>query len=302
MKKLTKATLFVFSLALACTKEGPSSGGGEQVSAPEPEAKTEAAAETLPEGEELLAAHVAAAGGAKLIPSFDSIHAVGTISVPGQQLTGTSEVWWQKGGKFYLEQDVEGIGKSRAGYDGETIWLDDPISGLRVLEGQEAASYLQSSLMFPGHDWKQHFASAKTIGKVETDAGAVWEVELSSKKGVNTTVGLDADTKLIRYMKTTQVTPMGAMPIESHSEGYETVEGYLFAMKKRSSIQALLELREEITTFEVNVELDESKFAFPTTREQIPADPSQQPPLEAPTPEPEAPAAEAPEPAKPAAP
>jgi hypothetical protein len=42
------------------------------------------------------------------------------------------EMWWKKGGNFYLEQSIEGIGMSRVGYDGTTIWLEDPITGLRI--------------------------------------------------------------------------------------------------------------------------------------------------------------------------
>ncbi|WP_146155431.1 hypothetical protein, partial [Enhygromyxa salina] len=288
LSKLSHVSSSLVALAFVLTSASCSSQDKATPKADAPsseakqDAKTPAPAEQLPDGAELLTAHVEAAGGADKIAKFETVHAEGTVDTGQQKLVGTMHMWWQKGGKFYLEQDVEGVGKSRAGYDGETIWLDDPITGLRVLEGEEAASYIQTSLMFPGHDWRQHFSAAKTLGKQRTDEGEVWEVELVSKAGPDVIVGLDVDTKLIRYMKTTQITLMGPLPIEAHTEDYQLVEGYKFSMKKRSSIKALIELEEEITKFEVNVPIDESMFVFPSKREQVPADPAEQPPVEAP--------------------
>ena len=293
MKLRIYSSIFALTLVgAACPQDRVSAEVGPADPAAEP-----APAEVWPAGSELLAAHVEAAGGADKIAKFDTIHAEGTITVPSQKLTGTMQVWWKKTGEFYLEHYMEGIGDSRAGYDGEVIWIDDPLSGLRILDGQEAASYLQSSLMFPGHDWALYFKTATTLAKVETDDGPVWEVELASKQGVNTTIGLDAETKLIRYMKTTQVTPMGNMPIADYSVDYQPVEGYLFSMKTNSSISGLIELHEELTKLEINVPIDPAMFAFPATREQIPADPEAQPPVVNPkavAPPAEAPPAEVP--------
>lgn len=238
--------------------------------------------EDLPAGEDLLAAHVEAAGGAETIAKFETLHAKGTVDTGKQKLEGTTELWWKKGGKFYLEQEIEGVGKSRAGYDGETVWTDDPITGLRKLEGKEAASYIQSAMMFPAHDWRDHFEAAKTLGKKQLDGDEVWEVELQSAEGPAVVVGLDADDKLIRYMKSKQVTSLGEMPFEAFTQDYREVEGYKFAMKKKSAVTGLLELEEEITEFEVNVELDDAMFAFPSKSEVVPLDPSKQAPVESP--------------------
>lgn len=291
MRRLPQLLIsLVFVLpSLACSAKD---SGTPEPGAPEPAAKTEAAAdpaprEQLPDGGELLAAHVAAAGGADKIATFETVHAVGTVSSPQQKLSGTMQLWWQKGDKFYLEQEIEGVGKSRVGYDGKIIWLDDPITGLRILEGEEAQSYIQSGMMFPGHQWREQFSAANTLGKHELDDGSeAWEVELVSANGPSLILGLDTETKLIRYTKTTQVTLMGELPIEAHAEDYRDVNGYKFAMRKHSSVKSLLELDEEITDIEVNVPVDPSMFTFPAKRELVPSDPAEQAPVQAPTPKP----------------
>lgn len=252
------------------------SPAAEQPEAPPP-------AEQLPDGGELLAAHVEASGGAQQIPKFESLHVRGEIAVESHNLKGTTKLWWQKDGKFYLEQYIEGIGMSRVGHDGETIWLEDPITGLRKLEGAEATGYLQSSAMFLGHEWSGMFSAANTLGKQKLDDGKeVWEVELVSKGGPNLTIGLDVESKLIRYVKTMQPSLLGETPFEVRSDRYEAIEGYKFPMHKTIAISGLLELDETVTETQVNVPIDPAMFAFPSKREVVPVDPKEQTPVEAP--------------------
>ncbi len=288
-----RPSLFVFGLAFVfaggCT--GQDTGApkadapsGARTSKDGPQPGLEADEPALPDGAALLAEHVEAAGGADAIAKFESFHANGTVDTGEQRLRGTTELWWKKDGKFYLEQVIEGVGKSRAGYDGEVVWAEDPITGLRRLEGKEAASYIQSSMMFPAFQWREHFESATTTGKKTlTDGSEVWTVELRPAEGPTTTFALDIETKLIRVVQTTQVTMMGDVPFEAHAQDYREIQGYKFAMKKHSSIIGLLELDEEITSFEVNVDIADEMFAFPNAREVVAADPSAQPPIEAAT-------------------
>lgn len=287
MKRLTLFAL-TLCLSLACTSQEPGTPKADAPRSQDSEAKgegdnAEPDGPKLPDGAELLAGHVEAAGGSDAIATFESLHATGTVDAPDQKLRGTMEMWWTKAGHFYLEQEIEGVGKSRAGYDGEIVWAEDPITGLRKLDGQEAASYIQNSMMFPAHQWKDHFEAATTKGKTTLEDGSeVWEVELESADGPNVTVGLDAQTKLIRFMKTKQVTMMGEMPFEAYAENYEAVEGYKFAMKKHSVVTGLLELDEVITSFEANQAVPDGLFAFPSKRPVVDTDPSQQDPVKAP--------------------
>ena len=289
-KLLPLVSALVLGLGAACTAADPSAPKPDApgaTDAPQP-AKPEPPGEQLPDGAELLAAHVEASGGVERIAKFETIHAQGTVEAKSHQLRGTMQLWWHKDGGVYLEQQIEGIGTSRFGYDGKTAWLDDPITGLRKLEGSEAASYLQSSQMFLGHDWQRHFSAAKTIGKAKLELGdatrEVWEVELVSKAGPNVTLGIDPDTKLIVSTQATLTTLMGDMPVKIVSDRYEAVEGYQFSMHKVNTVSGLLSLDETITKFEVNVAVDPTMFAFPSKREVVNADPTQQPPIVAPAP------------------
>lgn len=239
-----------------------------------------------PPAEQLLARHVEVSGGADKIAQFESLYVEGTIDTGKQKLRGTSKVWW-KAGKFYVEEDIEGIGSSMIGYDGETLWMKDPINGLRKLEGREKASYVQaSSSMFPAHDWQKFYAEAETRGQVEVDGKQVWEVVLTSKEGPDTTIGLDVESGRIRFIKSKQVSNMGETPFDVYSSDYRPVLGYEFAFESRASISGLIEITNVTTKLEANVAIDDAKFAYPSAQALVPADPAAQPPIVAPQPKP----------------
>ncbi len=252
----------------------------EKVDAAEGETKP---ASNLPAAADLLARHVEAAGGAAKIAEFESIYAESSVDTGEAKLKGTGKLWWVPG-KFYVEEEIEGVGPSRAGYDGTTVWTEDPINKLRKLEGREAASFIQGEAsMFPAHDWQRYYSSAETIGSVEIDGRKIWEVVLHSKDGPDMTLGLDAETGLIRHFKTKQIVQGGEIPVESVVTEYREVSGYKFAFAQRSSLAGLLELTETTTKLEINVPVDESKFSYPTSHEVVPATPSEQPPVVVPS-------------------
>ncbi|MFV8750935.1 LolA family protein [Nannocystaceae bacterium ST9] len=283
------ALALVFTSASACTNNEssgsespakPGEGGGEGKSGE----VGEPAKPAYPPAEELLARHVEVSGGADKIAQFQSLYVESSIDTGKQKLFGTSKLWW-KPGKFYLEEQVEGIGPSQMGYDGTTLWMRDPINGLRKLEGREAAGYIQaSSTMFPAHDWQAFYAKAETTGSVELEGKKIWTVVLTSKAGPDVTMGLDAETGLIRFMKTKQISPMGETPFEVTSEDYREVLGYKFSFTNRASISGLIEITTVATKFEPNAPIDESKFAYPSEHAVVPADPAAQPAIEAPPP------------------
>jgi hypothetical protein len=295
MRSAIRSTCLALAFVFACTtnessgsespvKPNGGGSGGREAAEPEP------AKPAYPPAEELLARHVEVSGGTDKIAQFQSLYVESSIDTGKQKLFGTSKLWW-KPGKFYLEEQVEGIGPSQMGYDGTTLWMRDPINGLRKLEGREAAGYIQaSSTMFPAHNWQQFYAKVETIGSVDLEGKKIWEVVMTSKTGPDVTMGLDADSGLIAFMKTKQISPMGETPFEVTSEDYREVLGYKFSFTNRASISGLIEITTVATKFEPNVEVDETKFGYPSEHAVVPADPAAQPPIVAPAANDEAPA------------
>ena len=91
-----------------------------------------ATASDLPSAESLLEKATVAQGGKDKIEQLQSLHLEGTVAVLSQNIGGDMKLWW-KAGDFYSEQTMVGVGTVRAGKQGDVIWADDPVSGLRTL-------------------------------------------------------------------------------------------------------------------------------------------------------------------------
>jgi hypothetical protein len=163
--------------------------------------------------------------------------------------------------------------------DGEVAWSDDPITGMRVLEGKEQELYQRSSSLFLNHEWKQHFESAQTIGEAQVGERKVYEVKLVSKLGQEVVMGFDADTKLLYTTKFEQVGPTGPMPVETYAEDYREVDGFKFAHRSRLKVASLMEIVQTMEKIEVNPEIDDARFKMPGSDAPVPADPAKQKPV-----------------------
>lgn len=254
--------------------------GTVQPSQPKNEAKGEQNArqavpnEVVPDAEVLLAAHVEAAGGLTAIQSIHSIYSEATLNVKAQSLKGKIKSWW-KDGRFFIEESVEGVGRTRAGFDGKRYWSDDPISQLRELEGAEAEQYAWASSMFLPAHWKKHFVSAKSIGARKVGSEVLYDVELRTKGGEKLVMSFDKASKLMREQSFEQISAMGKIPLTVRLSDYREVGGYKFP-HRQELVTPILNGVQTYDIFKVNPDVNEELFSMPLEHDLVPADPSKQ--------------------------
>lgn len=222
-----------------------------------------APAAELPAAEGILERAAAAMGGKEAIDRVESFYYRGTIEVVGQNIRGDLEIWWE-GGDFFMEQIVPGLGRMRAGKQGEEIWADDPINGLRRLSGVEAEQHAWASSLLLAAEWKRYFQSAKTIATRQVDGRTVHDVELSAPSGLRVVMSFDAESGLQVGQSFEQVTPMGKQPFEVRFEDYREVEGIQLAYRQviDAKVQQVVQV---ITEVRLNAPVDATKFAYPRT-------------------------------------
>ena len=217
----------------------------------------------LPTAETVLEKAVEAVGGRAKLDAVESFYYAGEISVLAQNIAGEIEIWW-KGGDFYTEQQMVGIGKIRAGKSGSTIWSDDPINGLRRLEGAEAEQHTWASSLMLAADWKRYFESAETIEERQVEGSTVYDVKLTSSSGAEVVLTFDADSGLQVAQKYEQATPMGKMPVSVTMEDYREIDGIKVAFRQVTDA-SLAKATQTITKLELNPTVDTSRFAMPST-------------------------------------
>ena len=264
-----RAWLLIATLSASCAK---TSGGDEgQPEAKKGDAKasdTKAAGggvesgPQLPEAKALLEKAVDAVGGKAKLDAVKSWYVEGQLSVSGQNITGEMKLWWQ-GGDFYTEQTMIGIGTIRGGKQGDVIWSDDPINGLRKLAGAEAEQYSWGSSLLLAADWQRYFTAADTVAERQLKGKKVYDVELTSKSGAKVTLTFDAESGLQVAQSFKGSTPLGEMPIAVELQDYRDVEGLKLPFRQVTDAK-LAEATQQIEKMELNGAVDATKFAMPT--------------------------------------
>ncbi len=223
--------------------------------------QVEPPAVVLPDAEGILSRAAEAMGGREAIDRVQSFYYRGKIEMVGQNIHGNLEIWW-KGGDFFMEQVVPGIGEMRAGKQGDTIWADDPINGKRMLSGIEAEQHAWASSLLLAAEWKRYFDSAKTIAERTVAGKTIHEVELSAASGLTVEMSFDSTTGLQVGQTFEQVTPMGKQPFDVTFSDYREVDGIKIAFKQviDAKVQTVVQVIEVV---ELGAPVDESKFAYP---------------------------------------
>lgn len=260
---LSAAILFV-----GCTESTPNdapkdtkAAAGDAKQVPKDEETAEPEKPALPDAAELLAASVEAVGGKAKLDTVTSFHLEGTIGAPKQGLSGKVETWWKQG-DFYMVQTIPGLGINRSGKKGDVIWAEEPINGLRKLEGKEAEQHMWASSLLLTSDWNKYFEKAETVAERSIDDKKVYDIELVTASGSKLTITLDANDKMMVEQSFEVVSPMGSMPVTIRSTDYRDVGGMKIPYKQVTDA-SLMELTQELTLVELNVEVDEAKFAVP---------------------------------------
>lgn len=270
LRSIARLAALASSLALGCTKTAPPDAKDEpaKTAAKDPGAATKSdspaakPAVELPKAEALLDKAVEAQGGRAKIDALQSFYLEGQLAVAGQNITGGMKLWWQAG-DFYTEQTMIGIGTVRAGKQGDVIWSEDPINGLRKLAGAEAEQHAwASSPSLPAH-WSRYFAKAETTGEREIGGKKAYDVQLTSASGATVVLSFDAESGLQVAQTFKQTTPMGDMPISVELQDYRDVDGLKLPHLQVTDAK-LATATQTLTKVEFGAAVDASKFAMPT--------------------------------------
>lgn len=265
MIRRTSLTIGGLAVALALACDQPTSSSDTKA-APAGEAApakdVKPAGDALPEAEALLVEVVQAMGGADKFAAVQSYYSESQLDTGTLGLTGVSKMWW-RGGDFYLETEMPGIGMQKLGGKGDKLWADNAVHGLRTLAGKEAEQARSSVALCLAYEWKQHFKSAKTLGVKPGEGGAsLAEIEFESTSGDKVVLRVDLKTKLPASQSLTQANPFGDIPETVTFSDYRDVQGLKLPFKQ--TVEApLMKAMATMTKMEINVPTDAVPFEMP---------------------------------------
>jgi len=215
----------------------------------------------LPSAQSLIDRHIQATGGADALKSRKSSHAVGTVTVPSQGMTGTVEIFAMRPNKMLVKQEIKGIGSGAEGFDGTTAWASSPMTGPMLVTGpeleQKKLDYDFDAMLNP----LARYSAMKTLEKTTFDGRDVYKVSLTRKEGGEDIDFYDANTGLKAGSITTRKGPMGEMTVTSTTTDYKKFGSVLVPTTLKQSVTGI-DIVMTFTTFEFDT-VDASVFALP---------------------------------------
>jgi hypothetical protein len=172
----------------------------------------------------ILADSVKATGGDGPWKSHHSIETKTQIEYAKMAISGTRTQTLTARNKSLAVTVIPNVGEVREGTNGRVVWSEDPVNGLRLLDGAEAAQFRQESTWNLERNLKKVFV--KIAVKADTDGGRALEcLELTPTAGHPYTFCYDAETHLQILQKGTAATPQGDVPFTSRVKSWRDAGG-----------------------------------------------------------------------------
>jgi hypothetical protein len=133
---------------------------------------------------------------------------------------------------------IPGMGTMRSGYDGTVAWASDPMSGARIITGDELEQTLRQADFDAGINYAVHFPTMETVELTEMGGRACYRVRMVAAGGDEVFNCFDAETGLLVGAVMTSASPMGRMEAELRFEDYREFDGILMPTVTRTSMMS----------------------------------------------------------------
>ena len=213
---------------------GPGTGCAQTAAQPPTPAATApaaaASAAKLPSVDEIVAAHVAARGGADRLHALQSMRATGLAKAgPGRVAPVVREI--ARPGKIRLEITYQGLSSVYA-HDGTAGWQVAPMQGKfdpEPLPAEIAApSVDQLDIEGPLLDWRKKGHQVHLVGRATVGDRAAYDLETRLSSGIVRHDFVDAETWMILRTDTERVAGGRRVMLETTFDDYRAVGGIKF--------------------------------------------------------------------------
>jgi hypothetical protein len=204
----------------------PSTGG--DAGPPPPRAAAPAAADTGAAArsvDAILADAIEATGGEKPWLTHRSMETKTQIEYGKMAMSATRTQIVTSKNKSLAVTTIPNVGVVNEGTNGKVVWSEDPVNGLRILEGAEALQFqMESTWNFERH-LKTMFRSVTARRATDDDGRPVDCLEMTPKAGSPMTTCYDATTHLEVSQKGVAATPQGDVPFSSRIKEWRDAGG-----------------------------------------------------------------------------
>lgn len=217
--------------------------------------------EPLPSGEEILERCLKNTGGREALARINNRLIRGTVEIKPAGLQGRLAVYQAKPNRYYAQIDVAGQMAVRQGTDGKVVWELNPMTGPRIITGQEKALLL-SQYAFDETRYRETYDSLQCLGAELIDGQPCYKVVQSVKSAMPITVYYSKVTGLAMRACYTIPDATGAQDVETTMTDYRPVDGILYAHRTVQKIENV-ETLTLIESIQHDVIMDQQQLDLP---------------------------------------
>jgi hypothetical protein len=218
-------------------------------------------AEIEPAAEKIFESYAKFLGGEDAFGEIDTARLTMTMEMPGLGMNMKRTVTFKAPDKVFVDVDIQGYGKMLQGFDGENGWAIDPIQGHRKLAGRELDQLKEETNFKEGLHLTDKYSSAVVVGK--GDDGLTIIECVKADNGLKETLYFEEPEGILRKSDYTEdMGPQGSVPVSARVDVYERVGDIRLPMQTSAEMMGT-SMRVVITSFEPNVEVDDSIFKMP---------------------------------------
>jgi hypothetical protein len=205
---------------------------------------------------------VKATGGAAAWNAHKTAHYTMETTLQGMGMGGKGERFQTITHKALTIMEMTGLGRVREGTNGKVAWTEDPLQGIRYLEGQEEE---QTRI---GSSWNADMHAAELFAKLEAATepgpnGVTLECVIATPKlGKPLRSCYDARTHLQVSQSGVRASPQGDMPFRATLGGWREVGGVKIPFERNTQLGPITTV-DRVLTVTFDEALDEKMFDPP---------------------------------------
>lgn len=218
----------------------------------------------LPTAKAVFDKYVEATGGAAAYGKLTSRRSTGTMEASPMGLKGTLMIAQSAPNKFLMTSEMAGVGSSKQGFDGTTVWSTDPTTGSRLVDGAERASFINRSQFNLELDMLKVYPKSEVLGSEVVAGQDCWKVKVGPETGDPMTYLYSKSSGLLLVTRGSQESQMGKIEFVTTMSDYREVDGVKFPFKmvtKPSGFPATIIMT--LDSAEHNTKIDDKTFAPP---------------------------------------
>jgi zinc protease len=247
--------------AAPSSSSSPSSPAAAPTPTPAP-AGPPAAPVALRPPEAILADAVAATGGAAAWNAHKTLHFKMETTLQGMGMGGTGERFQTRGDKALTIMEMTGLGRVREGNNGKVAWTEDPVQGIRYLDGIEAEQTRIASSWNVDMHASELFVKLESATEPGPDGAALECVVATPKLGSPLRSCYDAKTHLQVSQSGVRASPQGDMPFRATIRAWREVGGVKIPFESNTQLGPIT-TADRVTSVAFDEPMDDKMFDPP---------------------------------------